>query len=69
MKLNIKVNCSYICEPIRKQDGRLLAVELLSRFSATPVDLPIDVEKFINELDINGKRFIPKSIAGGKSLQ
>lgn len=55
MKLNIKVNCSYICEPIRKQDGRLLAVELLSRFSATPVDLPIDVEKFINELDINGK--------------
>ncbi|AHK21711.1 EAL domain-containing protein [Yersinia similis] len=55
MKLNIKVNCSYICEPIRKQDGSLLAVELLSRFSATPVDLPIDVEKFINGLDINGK--------------
>ncbi len=47
MKLNIKVNCSYICEPIRKQDGRLLAVELLSRFSATPVDLPIDVEKLL----------------------
>ncbi|MDN0095058.1 diguanylate phosphodiesterase, partial [Yersinia rohdei] len=34
MKLNIEVNCSYVCEPIHKQDGSLLAVELLSRFSA-----------------------------------
>lgn len=55
MKLNIKVNCSYVCEPIRKQDGSLLALELLSRFSATSIDSPIGVEQFINELDINGK--------------
>ncbi|MFL4556432.1 EAL domain-containing protein [Yersinia kristensenii] len=55
MKLNIEVNCSYVCEPIYKQDGSLLAVELLSRFSAKSVDLPIDVENFINKLDINGK--------------
>lgn len=55
MKLNIEVNCSYVCEPIHKQDGSLLAVELLSRFSAKSVDLPIDVENFINTLDVDGK--------------
>lgn len=55
MKLNIEVNCSYVCEPIHRQDGSLLAVELLSRFSAKSVDLPIDVENFINKLDVDGK--------------
>ncbi|CRY53135.1 MULTISPECIES: EAL domain-containing protein [Yersinia] len=55
MKLNIEVNCSYICEPIHKQDGSLLAVELLSRFSAKSVDLSMDVEQFIRELGVEGK--------------
>ncbi|AJJ11805.1 EAL domain protein [Yersinia rohdei] len=55
MKLNIEVNCSYVCEPIHKQDGSLLAVELLSRFSARSVDLPIDIECFIKELSIDEK--------------
>ncbi|WP_186379317.1 EAL domain-containing protein [Yersinia massiliensis] len=55
MKLNIEVNCSYVCEPIHKQDGSLLAVELLSRFSAKSVDLSMDVEQFIRELGVEGK--------------
>ncbi|CNL31443.1 cyclic diguanylate phosphodiesterase domain-containing protein [Yersinia aleksiciae] len=55
MKLNIEVNCSYVCEPIHKQDGSLFAVELLSRFSAKSVDLSIDVEQFIRELGVDGK--------------
>lgn len=55
MKLNIEVNCSYVCEPIHKQDGSLLAVELLSRFSAKSVDLSMDVEQFIRELGVAGK--------------
>ncbi|WP_186369431.1 EAL domain-containing protein [Yersinia bercovieri] len=56
MKLNIEVNCSYVCEPIYKQDGSLLAVELLSRFSAKSVDLPIDIEQFIRDMSVDGKR-------------
>ncbi|AJJ61790.1 EAL domain-containing protein [Yersinia aldovae] len=55
MKLNIEVNCSYVCEPIHKQDGSLLAAELLSRFSAKSVDLAIDTVRFIKELDVDGK--------------
>ncbi|MBS0054810.1 EAL domain-containing protein [Yersinia sp. Marseille-Q3913] len=55
MKLNIEVNCSYVCEPIYKQDGSLLAVELLSRFSAKSVDLPIDIEQFIRDLSVDEK--------------
>lgn len=68
MKLNIEVNCSYICEPIHKQDGSLLAVELLSRFSAKSVDLSIDVEQFIKELGVDGKTELLGPVTSSESL-
>ncbi|ANI31426.1 diguanylate phosphodiesterase [Yersinia entomophaga] len=55
MKLNIEINCSYVCEPIYRKDGSLLAAELLSRFTTKPLDLPINPEDFFNELDSEGK--------------
>ncbi|UZX64237.1 EAL domain-containing protein [Yersinia ruckeri] len=71
MKLNIEINCCYVCEPIYRQDGSLFAVELLSRFTANSLDLSINPGDVINELDVEnkGKLFCEQILAAQKYSQ
>lgn len=54
-RLNIAVDCTFICEPVYKHDGKLLAVELLSRFTTTSFKSPIYTERFLHQLNDQAK--------------
>lgn len=54
-RLNIAVDCTFICEPVYKRDGKLLAVELLSRFTTTSFKTPICTERFLHQLNAQMK--------------
>ncbi|WP_145520345.1 EAL domain-containing protein [Yersinia mollaretii] len=50
-RLDIAVDCSFICEPVYRQNGQLFAVELLSRFTTTAFKSPIYTERFLHQLN------------------
>lgn len=54
-RLNIAVDCTFICEPVYKRDGKLLAVELLTRFTTTSFKSPIYTERFLHQLNAQMK--------------
>ncbi|EKN3726560.1 TPA: EAL domain-containing protein [Yersinia enterocolitica] len=54
-RLNIAVDCAFICEPVYQHNGKLLAVELLSRFTTTSFKSPIYTERFLHQLNAQTK--------------
>ncbi|CNC74561.1 cyclic diguanylate phosphodiesterase domain-containing protein [Yersinia frederiksenii] len=54
-RLNIAVDCTFICEPVYKLNGKLFAVELLSRFTTSSFKSPIYTERFLHQLNAQMK--------------
>lgn len=54
-RLNIAVDCTFICEPVYQHNGKLLAVELLSRFTTDSFKMPIYTERFLHLLNAQMK--------------
>lgn len=54
-RLNIAVDCTFICEPVYRQNGKLFAVELLSRFTTASFKSPIYTERFLHQLNAQMK--------------
>ncbi|CNK91342.1 MULTISPECIES: EAL domain-containing protein [Yersinia] len=54
-RLNIAVDCTFICEPVYQHNGQLLAVELLSRFTTCAFKSPIYTERFLHQLNAQMK--------------
>ncbi|MFA3760956.1 EAL domain-containing protein [Yersinia sp. 2544 StPb PI] len=54
-RLNIAVDCTFICEPVYWQNGKLFAVELLSRFTTASFKSPIYTERFLHQLNAQMK--------------
>ncbi|CNH08455.1 EAL domain-containing protein [Yersinia pekkanenii] len=50
-RLNIAVDCIFICEPVYRQNGKLFAMELLSRFTTSSFKSPIYTERFLHQLN------------------
>ncbi|CRY53768.1 cyclic diguanylate phosphodiesterase domain-containing protein [Yersinia intermedia] len=54
-RLNIAVDCTFICEPVYRKNGELFAVELLSRFTTDSFKMPINTERFLHQLNAKMK--------------
>ncbi|MEQ9723327.1 EAL domain-containing protein [Yersinia alsatica] len=54
-RLNIAVDCTFICEPVYKRNGKLFAVELLTRFTTSSFKSPIYTERFLHQLNAQMK--------------
>ncbi|CNH36780.1 cyclic diguanylate phosphodiesterase domain-containing protein [Yersinia aldovae] len=57
-RLNIAVDCTFICEPVYSSTGKLLAVELLSRFMTSSFKSPIYTERFLYQLNAQTKKIL-----------
>ncbi|OVZ95206.1 diguanylate phosphodiesterase [Yersinia kristensenii] len=69
-RLNIAVDCTFICEPVYKSDGKLLAVELLSRFTTTSFKSPIYTERFLHQLNAQMKiKLLHSQLSEVKNVQ
>ncbi|KAA9001047.1 EAL domain-containing protein [Affinibrenneria salicis] len=57
LKLRFSILCEYIAEPIRELDGKLLGVEVLTRFNTGSFTQGrIDAEYFVSRLIVDTKR-------------
>lgn len=55
MQLRIEVSCDYVCEPIVGMAGKVIAVELLTRFSSASFSRPVSPSNFLKTLSVGTK--------------